>query len=125
MMTLTLFTFLQQQVTQPYVQPAGTISIAQFVLQLATGLGSAAIVGFLFWAWLTSQLNFIKQENKENRARIISLEKQCATLISKDDHSDLRKEDKEMIEKQIAELKQDIKDMPGKILSTIKNFLKE
>ncbi len=95
-----------------------------FLLQLCTSLGSAALVGWMFWTWITSKFNFMERTDAENRARIIELERKNAELLSKEDHYIIRKEDKDALERQISELRSDIKHMPERIVAMIERHNK-
>lgn len=96
-----------------------------FLSQLLTNLLSTGIVGFLFWAWLKSNLKFLEKQISENRARIIDLEKRQNVYVEKNTHDSIRKEDKEGVERQLAEMRKDIKEMPGKILEILKPFIEK
>jgi DNA-binding ferritin-like protein len=95
-----------------------------FLSQLLTSLSSAALVGFIFWAWLNSRFRFVERIMDEQRERIKDLEEKAAESMSKHDHHHIRKEDKEAIEKQLNDLRKDVKDMPHKIVDLIKPFIK-
>lgn len=105
------------------VQYSGA-STGEFLLSLCTTIGTVGVVGFLFWTWLNAKFSYQDKTDAENRARIIQLEKSQADLLSKDDHYEIRKEDKDGLEKQMGEMKKDIKDMPEKIVNMLKPFLK-
>ncbi|HRN80162.1 MAG TPA: hypothetical protein PKY29_04410 [Ferruginibacter sp.] len=94
-----------------------------FLIQLSTSLGSVSLVGFLFWTWITNRFKYMEEMHQDNKVRIRELENLNHQLLSKQDHYHIRKEDSERIEKQISEVKTDIKKMPEQIVNLLKPFL--
>lgn len=100
------------------------MSIANFFLQLCTSLGSVSLMGFLFWNLLNNRFKFLENTSSDNKARIKELELKNERHLSREDHHQIRKEDKEGLEKQIYELKKEIRDMPQKIATLVTALLK-
>jgi hypothetical protein len=96
---------------------------SSFWSTILTSLGTASLVGFLFWSWINNKFKSLEDRDRESRSRIRELEKQANQTLTKDDHFDIRKEDKENLEKQINEIKADLKGMPEKIVNMLKPFL--
>lgn len=96
---------------------------ADALLSIVTALGSCGLIGAFFFMWLNSKFNSIINQIADNRDRIKYFENNYKGFISKEDHSSIRWEDKDGLEKQINEVKQDIKEMPAKIVHMLKPFL--
>ncbi len=94
-------------------------------LSIISGLCSAGVVGFLFWSYLNSKFSMIDSQDKENRARIIKIEEKQTLFLAKEDYQEMRREERDLIERQISEIKKDIKDMPKNIVDLLKPFIKQ
>lgn len=90
---------------------------------IVSGICSAGVVGFLFWSWLNTKFSMIDNTNKENRARIIKIEENQHSFLAKDEYQEMRREERELIERQISEIKRDIKEMPKNIVDLLKPFI--
>lgn len=100
------------------------MSTANFLLQLCTSLGSVSLMGFLFWNLLNNRFKFLENTSSDNKARIKELELKNEKHLSRDDHRLIRMEDKEGIEKQIYELKKEIRAMPQEIATLVTALMK-
>ena len=92
--------------------------------QLLTSLSTLTLVGILFWAWINARFKAAEEKDNENRARIRELEKNQHHFVEKNDHNEIRREDKEGIENQLREMRDDMREMPERIVSMIKQFIK-
>lgn len=100
------------------------MSTSAFLLQLCTSLGSVSLMGFLFWNLLNNRFKFLENTSLDNKARIKELEAKNEKHLSRDDHHQIRIEDKKGLEKQIYELKTEIREMPQKIATLVTALMK-
>ena len=86
-----------------------------FIVSLLTSIGSCGIIGFLFFSWLNAKFEKVE----EIKERLAVVEQNQFKYLSKEDH----KSDSARVEKDIEELKIDIKEMPQKIVDLLKPFI--
>lgn len=95
-----------------------------FLSTVLTSLGTATLTGILFWAWLNTKFDSFKTQMDDLKEKNRDLEKRHMEFLLKEDHHDMRREDKEGFENQLREMRKDIKEMPNQLMNMIKQFIK-
>lgn len=103
--------------------PIARFGASDALLSIVTALASCGLIGAFFFMWLNTKFSNMISQIADNRDRLKRLESDNNRFINKDDHSVIRREDKEGLERQINEVKQDIKNMPDKIVNMLRPFL--
>lgn len=93
------------------------------LVSIISALTTSGIVGFLFWAYLTTKFENMKELIIRNDKRIREIERNSNEFVSRKDYSSARKEDKDNFAEQLRELKAEIRDMPERIALILKSFI--
>lgn len=93
------------------------------LVSIISALTTSGVIGFLFWAYITTKFENMKELIIRNDKRIREIERNANEYIQRKDYSTSRKEDKDAFAEQLRELKAEIRDMPERIAMILKSFI--
>lgn len=92
----------------------------EFLSTVLTSLGSVALVGFLFWNLLNAKFSNQEEKIRDVAARVKELENQNREYVLKEDHHN----DKISMDRQLKEIRDDIREIPQQITNMLRQFIK-